>query len=264
MTSPFARTVRGSGPGLALAHGAGGGVAPNYGAILDGLAEHRTVVGVDYPGTGDTPRSGRPLELDELADQLVAAAVDEGLGTFAVAGYSLGGAVAVRAAVRHPERVTSLVLTAAFARPDNHMRLTLNTWATLLEHEDRGRLADFLLPTALSPAALEALSEEELRGALAGTAATVPPGTPEHVDLVGRVDVRGDLAGISVPTLVVVTTADRLVPPGAQRRLAAGIPGARVAELDTGHLPFAERPEEWRKLIADFLATADGPAGRTE
>lgn len=61
----FARTVLGSGPGLALAHGAGSSVAGTYGPILDGLAAHHTVVGVDYPGSGDTPRSATPLSLDE-------------------------------------------------------------------------------------------------------------------------------------------------------------------------------------------------------
>src|SRR5919108_371072 len=98
----FARTVRGNGGpgsgGIALAHGGGGGVEANYGPILDGLAARRTVVGVDYPGTGDTPRSTTPLTLDQLADEVVGAAVDEGLERFAIVGYSLGGPVAVRAA----------------------------------------------------------------------------------------------------------------------------------------------------------------------
>ncbi|MFC9971990.1 alpha/beta fold hydrolase [Spirillospora sp. NPDC127200] len=252
LTSPFARTVAGSGPGLALAHGAGGGVAANFGPILDGLAARHTVVAVDYPGAGDTPRSAAPLELDDLADQLVAAAVDEGLETFAVAGYSLGGAVAVRAAARHPERVSALVLSAAFARPDNRFRLSAQLWAGLLDDPDPARLGTFLTLAALSPAALEALGEEELRAAAEGP---VPPGTAEHVDLVlNRADVRADLPAVTVPALVVVTTGDQLVSPALQYELAAALPNARVAELDTGHLPFAERPREWRDLITGFLA----------
>lgn len=55
----FARTVRGSGPGLVLAHGAGGAIAANYGPILDTLAATRTVVGVDLPGSGETPPATR-------------------------------------------------------------------------------------------------------------------------------------------------------------------------------------------------------------
>ena len=47
----LARTVRGSGPGLVLAHGAGGGVKENFAPIMDHLAADYTVVGVDYPGS---------------------------------------------------------------------------------------------------------------------------------------------------------------------------------------------------------------------
>lgn len=56
----FSRTVLGSGPGLLLAHGAGSSIAGTYGPILDGLAARHTVVGIDYPGSGDTPRSTTP------------------------------------------------------------------------------------------------------------------------------------------------------------------------------------------------------------
>lgn len=51
----FARTRLGSGPGLLLAHGAGSSLAGTYGPVLEGLAARHTVVGIDYPGSGDTP-----------------------------------------------------------------------------------------------------------------------------------------------------------------------------------------------------------------
>jgi pimeloyl-ACP methyl ester carboxylesterase len=51
----LARTRLGSGPGLLLAHGAGSSTANTYGPILEGLAARHTVVGIDYPGSGDTP-----------------------------------------------------------------------------------------------------------------------------------------------------------------------------------------------------------------
>src|SRR5689334_7977855 len=117
VSSRLGRVVRGTGPGLLLAHGAGGGIDANYGPILDTLTAQHTVVGPDYPGTGRTPRATAPLSLDGLADELVATAVAEVVETFAIAGYSLGSPVAVRAATRHPDRVTALVLTAGFAHP---------------------------------------------------------------------------------------------------------------------------------------------------
>ncbi|MEU3493016.1 alpha/beta fold hydrolase [Kitasatospora cineracea] len=252
--APLARTVLGSGPGLVLAHGAGGGTAANYGPLLDGLAARHTVVGVDWPGSGGSPRAAGPLDTDELADQLVAAADAAGLERFALAGFSLGGPVAVRAAARHPERVVALVLTATFAHRDARLDLAARLWGELYASGAHDLLAEHLTLAAFGPDALQALDPAALRGAIAAVAATVPSGTPEQVDLVRRIDVRADLARVQAPTLVITTTADPLVSPSLQRELADRIPGARTAELPTGHLPFAEQPEQWRALITDFLA----------
>ncbi|QXE38661.1 alpha/beta hydrolase [Streptomyces sp. GMY02] len=250
----FARTRLGSGPALVVAHGASSSFEGTWGPILKGLTAHHTVVGIDYPGSGDTPRSPTPLSLDDLADQMVAAAVAEGLDTFALAGFSLGGPVAIRAATRHPERVSALVLTAAFARPDNNLTLIGSVWEQLAASGDRELLAEFLLPVALSPRALEALSADQLRATLGYTAASSADGTPEQAALVTRVDVRDDLAGLNVPTLVISATADRTVAPALHRELAEQITGAQFAEIDTGHVVALERPEEWLRLITDFLA----------
>src|SRR5690349_8298937 len=124
---PLHTTVSGTGPGIVLAHGAGGGIEANFGALIPALARTHTVVGSDYPAD-DTP-----LTLDDLADALVAAAVEAGVPTFTIIGFSLGTAVAVRAAARHPERVTGLLLTAGLAVPDNRSRLIVDSWIDLLD-----------------------------------------------------------------------------------------------------------------------------------
>ncbi|MFJ3436188.1 alpha/beta fold hydrolase [Streptomyces cyaneofuscatus] len=254
LAAPLARTVRGSGPGLLLAHGAGGGIEANYGPTLDGLAARHTVVGVDYPGAGDSPRSLTPLDVDTLADKLVAAADAEGVERFAVSGYSLGGPVAIRVATRHPERVDALVLSATFAYADTRTDLVASVWRQLLAADDPRLLGEFVQLMALGEGALNALTPDEVRAAAELITATVPPGTGDQVELVRRIDVREDLAAITVPALVIVTAADPLVSPTLQRALAAGLPGSETAELPTGHLPFAERPQEWLALITGFLA----------
>ncbi|MFI9803803.1 alpha/beta fold hydrolase [Streptomyces sp. NPDC052301] len=256
MPTPYARTVHGSGPGLLLAHGAGGSVEANYGPIIGGLAAEHTVVGIDYPGSGQTPDTHEPLELDDLADQLVAAADAEGLGTFAICGYSLGGPVAIRAAVRHPERVTALVLSATFASLDTRTDLTAAIWHQLYESGHHLLLAQYMTHLALSTPALNSLTPTQVRAAAEQTASAVPAGTGVQVDLVRRADVRADLAAIAVPTLVVVTTRDNLIPAPLQHELAAAIPGARTTELATGHLPFLEQPNQWLELITGFLGRA--------
>ncbi|MFI8320042.1 alpha/beta fold hydrolase [Streptomyces sp. NPDC085529] len=252
-TSRLGRIVRGTGPGLLLAHGAGGGIDANYGPIMDTLAAQHTVIGPDYPGTGRTERATAPLTLDGLADELVATAVEEGQDTFAIAGYSLGSPVAIRAATRHPDRVTALVLTAGFAHPNPRFLLAATLWRDLLRAGNPDQLAAFVSLIGLSAPVLDAIGQDDLDTALKATAAAVPPGTPEHLDLVIDVDVRADLAALTVPTLVISTTLDQLVTPHHHRQLAEAIPNSRYAEIATGHLPFVEQPERWATLIRDFL-----------
>lgn len=240
--------VRGSGPGLLLAHGAGGAAAANFPFIAE-LAERRTVVAPDYPGSGETPKAEQPLELDRLVDDVVATAVDSGVETFAVLGYSMGTAVAIRTAARYPERVSALVLTAGLARVDRHVGLNLDVWQHLLDDPDA--LARFVLLNCFGPEALNSLDgwDEVLRG----TADGVPAGTGDHLDLLRTIDVRADLPGITVPTLVVATTQDTLVPPHHSRGLASAIPGAKLVEIESGHLIGAQNPDSWLAAIQEFL-----------
>jgi pimeloyl-ACP methyl ester carboxylesterase len=226
---------------------------------MEGLAARHTVVGVDYPGAGATPKAQESLDVDGLVEQLVAAADDEGLDTFAVSGYSLGGPVAIRAAARHPERVTALVLSATFSHADTRTNLAISHAHHLFETGQHTELAHYLNLLTLSEGALNALSPAQVQGAAEQIAATLPSGTGDQLDLVRRVDVRGDLAGIAVPTLVVITTADSLISPTLQRDLVAAIPSAEVAELPTGPLPFFEAPQQWSELISDFLARTRNP-----
>jgi len=237
-------TVTGSGPGIVLAHGAGGGVEANFGSLIPLLAEGHTVTGSDYPS------DGKPLDLDALADAVVAEAATE---RFTIIGFSLGTAVAARAAARHPERVTGLVLAAGLSRADNRLRLALDIWRDLLAGGDLETFARFVLGSAFSPEFVNDLPPEAVAATVADIAATVPSGTAAQAALAGRVDTTADLAGIAVPTLVIGASEDLLVDPVNHRSLAEGIAGAEYAELKAGHVLMAEQPDAWHQLILDFL-----------
>lgn len=235
--------VFGTGPAVVLAHGASGSIESNYGSLIPLLAESHTVVGPDYPA------EDAPLDLDALADALVAATDAE---RFTLIGFSLGTAVAVRAAARHPERVAGLVLAAGFARADHRLRLSLELWRPLLARDPKD-FARFVLTSGFSPAFVNGLPDAALAAALDGIAAGAPVGTPAQADLAVRVDTTADLAGITVPTLVIGASDDLLVDPANHRFLAEQIPGAEYAEIKAGHVLMAEQPDAWHAVILDFL-----------
>ncbi|RLU80667.1 alpha/beta hydrolase [Streptomyces griseocarneus] len=248
--------LQGSGPALVLAHGAGSDIQDSYGPILGELAREFRVVGPDFPGSGETPLPPSGLSLDLLADHVVESAVAAGAESFALSGFSMGTAVAVRAAARHPERVRALVLSSGFARPNPRLMLVIDTWRALARTGDDRTLASYLSVVVGGATWLDARSREEVEEQLELFAAGLPHGTDEQLSLFEHIDVRDDLPGITVPTLVVSPTEDILTTPSHSRELAAGIPGARLATLACGHAIAAERPAEWAALIRDFLSDA--------
>lgn len=253
--APLARIVQGSGPGLLLAHGAGGSARDNWGPLLPDLAVHRTVVAPDYPGSGDSPFEPGGPTLDELAERLVATADAEGLDTFDLAGYSLGAAVAVRIATRHPERVRSLLLLAGVAGGSARMRLLSELIVDLGERPDD--LARLVLTVVLGGTWVDALPAEQLAGLLEALKSPLSDGFRQQFRLAAEADVRAELGAIAVPTLVVGTAEDMLVPPSQHRLLAEGIPGARYVRLSSGHLPVVEALPELRGVVLEFVKGLD-------
>ncbi|MBO1417572.1 alpha/beta fold hydrolase [Streptomyces sp. FH025] len=249
--APLARIVQGSGPGLLLAHGAGGSARDNWGPVLADLAAHRTVVAPDYPGSGDSPYEPGEPTLDELAERLVAAADEEGLETFDLAGFSLGAAVAVRIAARHPERIRSLLLLAGLTGGSARLSALSELFVRL---DDRpGDLADLMLTVAFGHRWVDALPAERLAELREALESPQPDAFRQQFLLAARTDVREDLAALSVPTVVVSTVEDVLVQPSQHRLAAELIPGARLVELPCGHLPMIEAVPQLRDVLLEFV-----------
>lgn len=254
-------------PTALLLHGWTATADLNWGACYAALSEHVNVVALDQRGHGRGIRGS--FSLEACADD--AAALIEVLGTGPViaVGYSMGGPVATLLWRRHPELVAGMVLCATAP----HFAVTP------LEHLALSAMAAFARPAGGVPHS----ALRTVRALAGGVRSWTGPGWRRAtLDVIGRHDPMAILqaaralvgyqadswmATIQAPAAVVMTTADHLVPPGRQLRLAQGIPGCSLFAVDGDHGVCSLRPERFvPALVAaltDVRARADGPARAT-
>ena len=109
----------GDGPPLILLHGtAFDSAALSYGATLPALAERHRVLALDWPGYGESEVPRSPLSMDDHVDLLDAFLRKHGVDHAHVAGFSMGGAVALGYALRHADRVASLTMIGSYGLDD--------------------------------------------------------------------------------------------------------------------------------------------------
>lgn len=256
-TARVAYTIEGSGPGLVLVHGTGSDGFSNWGHLARHFAAKHTVICPDYAGSGTTSDHGGPLQLTELADQVLAAASAAGQTQFDLVGFSLGAVVAAQIAAEHPQRVRSLVLIAGFAGgPEPRAQLQFGLWRDLIA-SNREAMARLMLLTGFSSAFLASLPAAELAKRQAAVLRfTQWQGMLRQTELDLRLDIRDTITRITAPTLVIGCTQDHMVPPALVQTLAASIAGAAYLEIDSGHLVPLEKP---RELAAAIIAHIEAP-----
>lgn len=245
----------GAGSELFLLHGWGlhGGI---WDALLPELTPHFRVTRVDLPGHGRSRSSPFSPELKDAARALLAVAPPQAVWL----GWSLGGLLAIRAALDAPSRVRALVLANATPRftvgPDWPLGMpseTLAGFAAGLAADYRGTLQRFLsLQVQGDEAARESL--RQLRESLYARGEPDPAALASGLELLKQSDLRGELTSICQPTLVIAGGYDRLTPPGAGEHLARTIPGARSHIFPrSGHAPFLSHPREFAAAVVDFV-----------
>jgi pimeloyl-ACP methyl ester carboxylesterase len=112
--------IHGQGPPLLLLHGAYMTIDMMK-PLLQGLAEYRQVVAVEEQGHGRTADADRPITYEQMADDSAAVLAHVGIDRADVAGFSMGGGIALQLAIRHPVAVRKLVvISAGFASAGMH------------------------------------------------------------------------------------------------------------------------------------------------
>jgi pimeloyl-ACP methyl ester carboxylesterase len=244
--------VAGSGPGLVLIHGTGADATSNWGALIDEVSDRYTVVAPNLPGAGATPVDPAPIDLDALADQVLATARAAGLERFHLVGHSVGAVIATAVAARQPDAVTSLVLHAGWVRTTPREAFMFDLWARLLR-TDPALLGRHLILSAFGPDHLASLDDAQFAELAAGFAQMLDERILGQIELDSRIDLRDAVGRITAPTLVIASADDQIIPTRHQRELAAAIQQAEYIETPGGHgLPF-EDPARLFSLITEYL-----------
>ncbi len=224
----------GNGPALVHLHGAGGlRLTPGH----DLLRRNFRVIALEMPGFGTSAENTRTCDMPELASTMAQAIDGLGLDSFNLMGTSFGGKVALWLALQQPGRVPALVLEAPAAiRPEG----------------------------AVAPSGSP---EEMARRLYAHPERIAPPPTPDPAvraktgRLVSRLrgpdrdpDLEARLPTLTIPTLVLFGTVDRVIPPEMGHFYKELMPNCNLAFVyDAGHAISTDRPEAFAEIVADFL-----------
>jgi pimeloyl-ACP methyl ester carboxylesterase len=254
--------IRGDGPAVVLLHGQPGSAA-DWEPLVPLLADDFTVISPDRLGYGRTRGMAGGFRANAEA---VGALLDRlGLASAIIVGHSWSGGVALAMAEEQPERVAGVVLVCSVGPAEALGRLD-----RLLAVPPVGSAVAAVVlnvaGTVLSLPAVRQFVDRRVRGttdeSLAAMADAWRAGhvwrsyVIEQRALVYELPELGPgLAGVRVPTSVVIGGADHIVPPATGERLATSIPGARlVCVAGVGHLLPRERPD----MVADAVREVSG------
>lgn len=228
------------------------------GAFYRFLAERTQLVRYDGRGSGLSDRYVPQFSFADMEQDLETVVDGLALPRYALLGISQGAPIAIAHAVRHPERVSRLVLIGAFARGRNRRastrdRETGDAQLTLMRHgwgdEHSAFLRTFCMyyfPSAPADE-LRALADLQRLAMSADNAVRLRL-------LCDDIDVAAMLPMVAAPTLVVHSRHDNAVPFAEGERLAAAIPNARFLALESdNHLPLPQEPA-WPTFTAAIEA----------
>jgi pimeloyl-ACP methyl ester carboxylesterase len=250
---------QGTGAPVLLIHGSGPGVSAyaNWRLTIPDLAQRFRVVAPDMAGFGfsERPADAR-YDLDRWVGQAVGLLDALGLERASVVGNSFGGAVALRLAATHPDRVDRLVLMGSVGVPFPITDGLDAVWGYQPSVANMRRLLDiFAWNTAL---ATDELAEVRYRastepGVQESFAAMFPAPRQRWVDAMVTPDAA--IATLPHPTLVVHGREDQVIPLENSLHLTRLIPDVQLHVFGhCGHWTQIERAAEFNRLVGDFLA----------
>ncbi len=248
--------IHGEGEDLLLVPGLGGR-AQFWSAQVKPLSKHFRVILHDHRGTGRSSRSNIVYGAKQMSEDLLRVMDGLKISSAHMVGHSTGGAIGQHIALKNPERLKKLVLSASWCGPDPYFVQLFEMRKQILI--SCGPNAYFFMGTALATPSWYLQSRftsahEFLEGRMKDF-----PGLEIELSRLSAVmshDLRSHVHKIKVPTMVIGAEDDQITPPGFSVELAQRIAGSKFVLLPKGgHFCPMTVSETYNKHILDFLSS---------
>ena len=216
---------RGAGDALILLHGNGESL-DYFAGQLDFFARFYRVIALDTRGHGASPRGSAPFTIRQFAEDLRAFMDEQNIDSAHILGFSDGGNIALSFALKYPQRVRKLILNGANLDP---LGVKLHVQIPIVLGYHLARLFAGKRP------------EARRRMELLGLMVNEPHFAPQ------------DLRKLELPALVIAGDRD-MIRDRHTRLIAESLPNARLKILKGNHFIANQRPEEFNRVVAEFLA----------
>jgi pimeloyl-ACP methyl ester carboxylesterase len=229
-----------------------------YAFQLPAYTEHFSCIALDLPGTGESDKPAGRYSTDIYADQVAAFLGAIGVESAHVAGVSLGAAVGMQLAARHPGRVRSLSLHSAWDASDRYLKTIVELWRTVASTlpSVADTVIQAIFPLCFTPEMY--VSRPELVDTLAdfvrGRPAQPLDAFLAQTEAAMAHDVSSALGEIGVPTLISVGAHDLVCSPRFAERINSRIGGSELLVFEhLSHGGLHEDPDTFNSATLDFL-----------
>jgi pimeloyl-ACP methyl ester carboxylesterase len=229
-----------------------------YAFQLPAYTEHFSCIAIDLPGSGESDKPAGPYSTDGYAGQVAAFLEAIGVERAHVAGVSLGAAVGIHLAARHPGRVRSLSLHSGWDTSDDYLRIVLEQWRTMAPALPT--VADVVIqgifPWCFTPEMYVERPEfvETLVEFVRGRPAQPVDAFLAQTEAALAHDASAVLGEIDAPTLITFGARDLVCGRRFAERLKREITGSELVVFEhLSHAGLHEDPETFNRATLDFL-----------
>jgi 3-oxoadipate enol-lactonase len=235
-----------------------------YAFQLPAYTEQLTCIAVDLPGSGESDKPAGPYSTEAYADQLAGFLGAIGVERAHVAGVSLGAAVAMHLAARHPDRVRSLSLHSAWHRTDEYLGTVLRLWRAVAGAlpSVADAVIEGIFPFCFTPEMY--VERPEFVQALEEFVRGRPPQPLDaflaQSEAVLAHDAAAALGQIQAPTLVSFGARDLVTSTRFAEPLTSAITSSELTVFEhLSHAGLHEDPETFNRVTLEFLHRAASP-----